>query len=81
VTTESSLVTLDPALAAEGVQPAIVPSGCRVSNEDQVRDPGELDAARRLRSLLSDLDPREAALLLRERIEGSPSNAELLSSL
>ena len=33
---------------------------------------------RRLRSLLADLDPPEAATLLRERIEGTASNAELL---
>jgi hypothetical protein len=30
--------------------------------------------------LLSDLEPEEAARMLRERIEGSPSNAELLAS-
>jgi transcription termination factor Rho len=54
---------------------------CRISNEDQLRDPDELTAIRRLRSLLADLDPAEAANLLRERIEGSASNAELLASL
>ncbi|HSI79254.1 MAG TPA: Rho termination factor N-terminal domain-containing protein [Solirubrobacterales bacterium] len=80
-TTESSLVTLDPELAGAGVVPALVPARCRVSNEDQLRDPGELEAVRRLRSLLADLDPREAATLLRERIEGSASNAELLAGL
>jgi hypothetical protein len=36
---------------------------------------------RRLRSLLADLDPAEAANLLRERLEGSATNAELLRSL
>ena len=81
ITTESSLVTLDPELAAAGVLPAIAPAECRISNEDQLRDPAELDAARRLRSLLADLDPRAAADLLRERIEGSASNAELLGSI
>ena len=80
-TTESSRVTLDADLAADGVVPAIVPSECRVSNEDELRDRDELDAARRLRSLLADLEPAEAARLLRERIEGSASNAELLRSL
>ena len=44
---------------------------CRVSNEEELREPEELAAARRLRSLLADLDPVEAAALLRERIEGS----------
>ena len=36
---------------------------------------------RRLRSLLADLAPAEAAGLVRERIEGSRTNAELLASL
>ncbi len=81
LTTESSLVTLDPELAAAGVYPALVPTQCRVSGEETLRSPDELEAVRRLRSLLGDLDPAEAATLLRERIEGSPSNAELLASL
>jgi transcription termination factor Rho len=80
-TTESSLITLDPDLAARGVVPAIRPAECRTSNEDQLRDPAELDAVRRLRSLLADLEPAEAAALLRERIEASASNAELLASI
>lgn len=81
VTTESSLIALDPDLAAAGVFPALRVADSRVSNEDELRDADELDAIRRLRSLLADLDPVEAARLLRERIEGSASNAELLSSL
>jgi transcription termination factor Rho len=81
VTTESSLITLDSSLAAAGIFPALRARDCRISNEDEVRDPDELAAIRRLRSLLADLDPAEAASLLRERIEGSASNAELLASL
>ena len=81
VTTESSLIALDPELAAAGVFPALRIADSRVSNEDELRGPEELDAVRRLRSLLADLDPAEAAKLLRERIDGSASNAELLSSL
>src|SRR4051794_7044789 len=81
VTTESSLIALDAGLAAAGVFPALRVADCRVSNEDELREPEELEAIRRLRSLLADLDPVEAANLLRERIEGTPSNAELLSSL
>jgi transcription termination factor Rho len=80
-TTESALVTLDPELAASGVFPALRAAECRVSNEDQLRDAAELDAVRRLRSLLADLDPPQAAELLRERIEGSASNSELLEQL
>jgi transcription termination factor Rho len=81
ITTESSLVTLDPELAAAGVYPAIDATECRISNEEDLRDAEELEAVRRLRSLLSDLDPPEAAALLRERIEGSATNADLLSDL
>jgi transcription termination factor Rho len=81
ITTESALVTLDPALAGEGVHPAIDAAGCRVSNEDQLRGIDELDAIRRLRSLLADLEPAEAARLLRERIEGTATNAELVEQL
>ena len=81
ITTESSRIALDPELAAAGVFPALRPSECQVSNEDELRSPEELDAARRLRSLLGDLDPVEAADLLRTRIEASPTNADLLSSL
>jgi transcription termination factor Rho len=81
VTTESALIALDAGLAANGVFPALRVGECRISNEDQLRDPDELAAIRRLRSLLGDLDPAEAANLLRERIEGSASNAELLQDL
>jgi transcription termination factor Rho len=81
ITTESSLITLDPALAAAGLYPAVVPAECRVSNEEDIREAAELEAARRLRSLLADLDRPESARLLRERIEGTSSNAELLRSL
>ncbi|MGH2986977.1 MAG: transcription termination factor Rho [Solirubrobacterales bacterium] len=81
LTTESSLIVLDPELAAAGVHPAIRPAESRVSNEDQLREPEELDAVRRLRSQLTDLRPADAAALLRERIETTSTNAELLDSL
>jgi transcription termination factor Rho len=81
ITTESSLIELDPALAAAGVVPALRAEACRISNEDELRAPEELAAARRLRSMLAELDSAEAATLLRERIEASASNAELLSAL
>jgi transcription termination factor Rho len=80
-TTESSLVVLDPELAAAGVTPALRAGESRVSNEDQLRDADELEAARRLRSLLADLRPSDAAALLRERVEATASNSELLRSL
>jgi transcription termination factor Rho len=81
MTTESSLIRLDPDLAAAGVVPALRPGECRVSNEEELREPEELAAVRRLRTQLADLTPVEAATLLRERIEGSRTNAELLTEL
>jgi transcription termination factor Rho len=81
ITTESSLIRLDPELAAAGVFPALRAVECRVSNEEELREPEELAAVRRLRALLADLVPVEAATVLRERIESSPTNAELLASL
>ena len=81
ITTESSTIALDPELAAAGVFPAVKAAETRISNEDELRDPEELAAVRRLRSLLGDLDPSEAANLIRERIEGSATNIELLSGL
>jgi transcription termination factor Rho len=80
-TTESSQIVLDPDLAAAGVIPALRASESRISNEDQLRDPDELAAVRKLRSLLTNLRPTDAAALLLERIEGTASNAELLRSL
>jgi transcription termination factor Rho len=80
-TTESSRIVLDAQLAAAGIVPALRPAECRVSNEEELRPSEELDAVRRFRSLLADLGPAEAAALLRERIEASTSNAELLRSL
>jgi transcription termination factor Rho len=80
-TTESSTIVLDPDLAAVGVTPAISVPGTRVSNEEAIRDADELEAVRKLRGALADLDPTQAADFLRERIESSSSNAELLSRL
>jgi transcription termination factor Rho len=79
ITTESSLIPLDPGLAAAGVFPALRAGECRVSNEEELREPEELAAVRRLRALLVDLAPVEAATMLRERIESSPTNAGLLA--
>ncbi len=81
ITTESALATLDPDLAAAGVVPALDPSECRASNEDALREGDELEAARKLRSELDELEPKAAAERLRELIEGSPSNEKLLGSL
>ncbi len=66
-------------LAAAGIVPALDPSGSAVSGEESLRTEPELAAARRLRAELQGRTAAEAAALLRERIESSPSNAELLS--
>ena len=77
-TTENALVRLDPELAAAGIYPALRPADCRASGEEELREPDELEAVRRLRTELVGKDPPQAAALLRERIEASASNAELL---
>jgi transcription termination factor Rho len=80
-TTENALIRLDPELAAAGVHPALRAADCRATGEDELREPDELDAVRRLRAELVGKEPAEAAAILRERLEGSRSNAELLESL
>ncbi len=79
LTTENVLLRLDADLASRGVTPSLVVSECRVSGEDELRSPEELKAIRKLRSELDELDPEEASAVLRERIEKSKSNEELLS--
>ena len=80
-TTENALIRLDPQLAAAGIYPALRPEDCRVSGEEELREPDELEAARRLRSELAGKEPADAAGWLRERLEGSRTNAELLAAL
>jgi transcription termination factor Rho len=80
-TTENALVRLDPELAASGVYPALRPDECRASDEEALRGPEELDAVRRLRASLAGLEPEVAAATLRERIEATRTNAELLASI
>jgi transcription termination factor Rho len=80
-TTENALIRLDPELAAAGVYPALRVEDCRASGEDELREPAELEAVRGLRSTLAGREPTEAAALLRERIEATRTNAEVLSSV
>jgi transcription termination factor Rho len=80
-TTENALIQLDPELAAAGVFPALRVAETRASDEDTLRSPDELEAVRRLRSSLVGLDPVVAAQTLRERLEATPSNADLLGEL
>jgi transcription termination factor Rho len=80
-TTENATIVLDSGLAQAGVMPAINVERSREVGEDKLRDPAELEGARRLREELHALDRAVAAERLAERIRSSASNAELLSSL
>ena len=80
-TTENLLLRLDAGLAAKGIVPALVIADSRASGEDELRDPDELERARRLRAELAELDPDEAAQALSDQIVATGNNAELLSRL
>ncbi len=80
-TTESATIRLDPELAAEGVYPALAFGECRAFGEEELREPDEVGKVRELRSRLDELEAADAAATLRERIEATAANDELLSSL
>jgi transcription termination factor Rho len=77
-TTENVLLRLDASLASRGITPSLVITESSATNEDRLRSPEELEAARRLRAELDELDPADAARTLGERIAATGSNAELL---
>jgi transcription termination factor Rho len=80
-TTENALIRLDPELAGAGVYPAISPGELRASGEEELREPEELEAVRSLRAEIAGMEPADAAAAVRERIEATSTNAELLSNL
>lgn len=80
-TTETALVTLDPALAERGIVPALSFADCRATGEDALLEPDALAGLRSLRSELAAAEPSAAAARVRELIEGSTSNSELLERL
>jgi transcription termination factor Rho len=80
-TTENLLLRLDAGLAAKGIVPALVPADSRASGEEQLREPDELDRARRLREELAAMEPEEAARSLSDQIVATANNAELLSRI
>jgi transcription termination factor Rho len=80
-TTENLLLRLDAGLAAKGIVPALVAADSRASGEDSLRDPEELEKARRLRAELAEMEPEQAAQALSDQIVETSSNAELLSRL
>ena len=69
-----------PSWPRTGSSPRCWSAESRVSGEEELRSPEELEAARALRSELAEMDPADAARALGERIEGSKSNSELLGS-
>jgi len=77
-TTENAQIRLDASLASKGVVPSILVTECRVSGEEALRSPDELNAVRELRTELDELTPEDAALALKARIEDTLSNADLL---
>ena len=68
ITTENALITLDPELAAEGVEPPVRVTECHAKDEDALLDSFALSSLRDLRRELAELDPATAARRLRERV-------------
>lgn len=80
-TTENSTIRLDAALAAAGVSPSLDVRSCGVSGQEAVLEEAEVDAVRRLRVELAEMEPVPAANRLAELIKGSENNEELLKNL
>jgi len=80
-TTETSLISLDPTLAEEGIVPALRFAECRAVGEDRLLTDAEREGLRHLRGALRDQVPPDAATFLRAKLAESPANPELLSSL
>ncbi|MGB0121306.1 MAG: hypothetical protein WBP55_10175, partial [Solirubrobacterales bacterium] len=80
-TTENATIRLDSGLAAAGVKPALDVTSCAISGQEAVLNESEIDAVRRLRAELKDMEPAPAAARLVELIEGSESNEDLLGKL
>ncbi len=77
-TNENATIVLDADLAAAGITPPLDLARCSVAAEESLRQGAELEAARRLRSELRQLDPAKAAGLVADMIRGSVTNSELL---
>lgn len=80
-TTENATIRLDADLAAAGVTPALDVRSCAISGQESVLTASEIDAVRRLRAELTEMDPAPAAARLVELIKGSADNEELLENL
>src|SRR5207248_6157762 len=66
-TTENATVSLAAELTAAGVSPPIDVQRTGAVDEELLREPDELEAVRRLREELHELDPRAAAESVAER--------------
>lgn len=80
-TTETSLISLDPSLAAESISPALRFNECRAVGDDVILSEEEMDGLRHLRSDLADLVAPEAAGFIRRQLESAGSNADVLRNL
>ncbi|MBN8868731.1 MAG: Rho termination factor N-terminal domain-containing protein [Solirubrobacterales bacterium] len=80
-TTENSTIRLDAGLAAAGVKPSLDVTACAVSGQESVLDQDQVDAVRRLRAELKDMEPVPAANRMAELIKGTANNEELLKNL
>jgi transcription termination factor Rho len=80
-TTESVLIELDPALADQGVVPALRFDACRAVAEESLLEPRELVGLRSLRSALREQSPTGAAELVSERLAGGATSQEILNAL
>lgn len=80
-TTENATIRLDADLAAAGVSPALDVRSCAISGQEAVLTASEVDAVRRLRAELTEMDPAAAAARIVELINDSESNQELLGKL
>ena len=80
-TTENATIRLDAGLAAAGIVPSLDVAACAISGQEAVLNENEIDAVRRLRAELKDMEPVPAAARLAELIRESETNEELLGKL
>ena len=80
-TTENATIRLDAGLAAAGVKPSLDVTCCGVSGQEALLDENQLDALRRLRAELKDMEPVPAANRMAELIKGSSDNETLLKNV
>ena len=80
-TTENATIRLDAELAAAGVSPALDVRSCAISGQESVLTPAEVDAVRRLRAELIEMDPAPAAARIAGLINDSTDNQVLREKL